>query len=278
MHYNDNHVDRRYFLSLALQGTALFCLSGCAGPGYRGETELPGDEASENRRPNHGSPSKSKPAILKPPCDGCDIHEVAPMETVPRLAKMYGVSEEAIYRANNLNPGQPLAPGMKLIIPHPTAYTNIVPVFQNDIWKYIIIHHTAGEVGKALLIDQLHRKRGFEEGIGYDFLIDNGTVGKGNGQLEVAPRWLKQEEGAHCKAGGMNLVGIGIGLVGNFDEGRPTPAQMRTLVKLVGSLGKYYRIASKNILGHSQVPGAHTDCPGKRFPWNDFNRSLAQFS
>ena len=276
---NDFDCGRRSFLSLALKGAALILLNGCASQGSYPVAVAPedysrGDPAREGRS-NSSFKSRRVPA---PPCDDCDIHEVAPMETLPRLAQTYGVSEESICRANHLVPGQPLIPGTKLNIPHQTTYTNVVPVFPNDIWKYIIIHHTAGEVGKALLIDQIHRARGFEEGIGYDFLIDNGTVGKGNGQLEVAPRWLKQEVGAHCKAGGMNQVGIGIGLVGNFDEGQPTTAQMRTLAKLVASLGRYYNVSHGNILGHSQVPGARTDCPGTRFPWDAFHRRLAQVS
>jgi N-acetyl-anhydromuramyl-L-alanine amidase AmpD len=196
------------------------------------------------------------------------------MENIPRLAQTYGVSEDEICRANGLKPGEALCPGRKLAIPQPKQYKNIVPVYRNSNWKYIIVHHTAGENGKALLVDQMHRERGFEEGLGYHFLIDNGTLGKGNGQLEVAPRWIKQEEGAHCKASGMNQVGIGIGLVGNFNDGLPSRAQLHTLTLLVSTLVAYYHIPKSNILGHRQVPGARTDCPGTRFPWQTFEAGI----
>ncbi|MGQ9670577.1 MAG: N-acetylmuramoyl-L-alanine amidase [Desulfosoma sp.] len=203
------------------------------------------------------------------------IHEVAPMETVWRLSKMYGVSMESIYRANRLKPGAPIVIGQKLIIPNATQFQNIIPLYPNGCWRYIVVHHTATDIGKATLIHSSHQNRGFWNGLGYHFLIDNGTLGKGDGQIEVSPRWIKQQKGAHCVAGGMNDVGIGVALVGNFNEGLPTPKQMQSLARLIRELTHYYRIPPKNILGHGDVPGANTDCPGKRFPWGELQRLLS---
>jgi N-acetylmuramoyl-L-alanine amidase len=42
----------------------------------------------------------------------------------------------------------------------------------------------------------------------------------------------------------------------------------------VNELRKAYKIPAYNIMGHGQVPGASTDCPGKRFPWEDFRSKL----
>lgn len=116
--------------------------------------------------------------------------------------------------------------------------------------------------------------RGFINGLGYHFLIDNGTLGKGDGQIEVSPRWIKQEDGAHCKAGGMNSVGIGVALVGNFNETTPTQAQLNSLLELLRTLMHYYHIPESNILGHRDVPGANTDCPGRLFPWTTVRLAL----
>lgn len=203
------------------------------------------------------------------------VHEVAPMETVWRLSKMYGVSMDSIYRANGLKPGTPIVIGQKLTIPNATQFQNIIPLYPNTCWRYIVIHHTATDIGKATLIHYNHQDRGFWNGLGYHFLIDNGTLGKGDGQIEVSPRWIKQQKGAHCKAGGMNDTGIGVALVGNFDEGLPTAKQMQSLARLIRELTHYYRIPAKNIVGHGDVPGAKTDCPGKRFPWAELQRLLA---
>ncbi|MEJ5299842.1 MAG: N-acetylmuramoyl-L-alanine amidase [Thermodesulforhabdaceae bacterium] len=201
------------------------------------------------------------------------VHEVAPLETLWRIAKMYGVSIEAIRKANNLK-SDTLEVGQKLVIPNAAYFRNIISLYPSTKWRYIIIHHTATEIGKAFTIHESHQMRGFVNGLGYHFLIDNGTLGKGDGQIEISPRWIKQEDGAHCKAGGMNSVGIGIALVGNFNETTPTQAQINSLIVLVKALMNYYRIPSSNMMGHRDVPGANTDCPGRLFPWTTVRLAL----
>ena len=59
--------------------------------------------------------------------------------------------------------------------------------------------NTATDEGNALSLFTIHKRRGFTD-LGYHFVIDNGTSGKGKGQIEVSPRWIKQRNGAHCKA------------------------------------------------------------------------------
>jgi N-acetyl-anhydromuramyl-L-alanine amidase AmpD len=263
-----HYYNRRDFLEVAVKVAALAAVQGCTT--VTPQPRVPGAAPRSQAPPGKARTSSTK---VRAP-EGCIIHEVAPMETVPRLAQMYGVSEESILRANRLGPKDSIEPGMPLIISHPTRYKNIVPVFENRRWQYIIIHHTAGEAGKALLVDQMHRDRGFELGLGYHFLVDNGTLGKGDGQLEVAPRWIQQQEGAHCKAADMNSKAIGISVVGNCNSEPPSRAQLHTLTQLVGTLGSYYRIPLSHVLAHCQVPGAATDCPGKLFPWKSFHAGL----
>ena len=73
----------------------------------------------------------------------------------------------------------------------------------------------------------------------------------------------------------MAKAGIGICLVGDFNRERVSPKQLRSLIYLVNRLSAYYHIDDSHILGHRQVPGAKTDCPGKYFPWQEFKDSLA---
>jgi N-acetyl-anhydromuramyl-L-alanine amidase AmpD len=202
-------------------------------------------------------------------------HEVGPLETVWRLSRMYDVPEKQIYAANGIRPNDPIHIGQKLTIPDAKMMRHVIPLYPARRWKHIIIHHTASDFGKATLINRVHEDRGFWQGIGYHFLIDNGTLGKGDGQIEVSPRWIKQLVGAHCKAGGMNSTGIGIALVGNFNGEPPTRSQMESLSYLLRTLSRYYHIPSRNIMGHRDVPKAATECPGKRFPWFQVRHSLA---
>ncbi len=169
----------------------------------------------------------------------------------------------------------------------PAPPENTVPVGENvprdwvppsaveKPWSFIILHHSGTETGNMALIDREHRKR-FWDGIGYDFLIGNGTD-SGDGEVEVTFRWREQRTGAHCKTPGnwANERGIGICLVGNFEESVPTSRQIRSLVKLVQFLQKRYRIPKSRIYGHQDTPGARvTDCPGRNFSVARFKSML----
>jgi len=136
-------------------------------------------------------------------------------------------------------------------------------------WTAIVIHHSATETGNAAIFDRTHREEKHWDGVGYDFVIGNGTD-SGDGQVEVTFRWQRQVAGAHC--GGTednwaNVDAVGICLVGNFNNTEPTAEQMQSLFKLVRFLQKRYRIGTASIYGHSGTPGARvTDCPGRNSP------------
>jgi len=214
---------------------------------------------------------------VMPPVDIAEImprqdicHVVAPGETLWRIAKMYDVKIDDITGQNNISESIELKMGQKLLIPQAAPLKPVVPLYKSHKWKHIIIHHSATDEGNALSFFRLHVKRGFWRGLGYHFVIDNGTYGKEDGQIEVSPRWINQEDGAHTKAGNMNHMGIGVCLVGNFSTGKVTDKQMESLVYLVNILRKYYNIPVENIMGHGKVRGAKTECPGKFFPWREF--------
>ncbi|MHC1726133.1 MAG: N-acetylmuramoyl-L-alanine amidase [Syntrophobacteraceae bacterium] len=194
------------------------------------------------------------------------VHEVGPLETIWRIARMYDVTPDSIYRANGIRPNDQLKVGQKLSIPNARMIRHVINLYPNTKWQYIVVHHTATGKGNAKTINRSHGDRGFWNGLGYHFLIDNGTLGKGDGQIEMSPRWIRQQVGAHCKASGMNDMAIGISLVGNFNVETPTPNQLQSLSLLLTTLRNYYRIPSTKTFGHREVPGAKTECPGSLFP------------
>lgn len=196
---------------------------------------------------------------------------VGPGETLWRISKMYDVSIGDIMKSNELESDSKIVMGQELLIPNAAPIRPVIPLYNNPgKWKYIIIHHSATGEGNAFSFYNMHLRRGFDNGLGYHFVIDNGTSGKSNGQIEISPRWIKQQNGAHCRAANMNEIGIGICLVGNFDREDVSAKQMDSLVYLVNILRKYYKIPKQNIMGHGQVNGAATNCPGARFPWERF--------
>lgn len=136
-------------------------------------------------------------------------------------------------------------------------------------WKAIVIHHSATDVGNVASIDDYHRNVNGWDGIGYDFVIGNGS-GQGNGEIESTFRWTGQKTGAHCKTDASNWANedaIGICLIGNFNQTRPSSSQMNSLMKLVRFLSERYDIPASRIYGHSTTPGhsTKTECPGRNF-------------
>ncbi len=150
------------------------------------------------------------------------------------------------------------------------------------VWRHIVIHHSATEVGSADIFDEAHRDRGWDE-LGYHFVIDNGNGGP-NGKVEVGSRWKKQKWGAHC--GGTpnneyNNHGIGICLVGNFQNHMPTQSQLSALKRLVTYLVVEYDIPMSEIIGHRDAPNASTACPGRllhNYVHGDFKREIADMA
>lgn len=141
-------------------------------------------------------------------------------------------------------------------------------------WKFIVIHHSATTTGSAAVFDEQHRARGMVNGLAYHFVIDNGTDGTTDGGVETGMRWTKQLPGGHCRQANINEHGIGICLVGDFSKSRPTAKQLDALESLVRQLQEQFAIADDQILGHGEIIGEFSECPGKEFPWDEFKKRL----
>lgn len=142
-------------------------------------------------------------------------------------------------------------------------------------WTSIVIHHTASERGSVESINDAHLQKKDSSGnswlgIGYHFVIGNGD-GMGDGDIEPTFRWREQMHGAHAGDNDFNQHGIGIVLVGNFEETPPTAAQLASVKRLVGALRAEYEIPSDKVVGHRDVKA--TACPGKLFPMAEVSRS-----
>lgn len=125
--------------------------------------------------------------------------------------------------------------------------------------QYIIIHHTATPLYATYdFVKQIGIDRGFGD-ISYNFLITaDGSVHKGR-PLSAIP--------AHCVADNMNYKSLGIALTGDFTQVKPTQAQLWSLLDTIDILRAYYKIKQDNVLGHCEVNGASTLCPGELKKW-----------
>ena len=141
-------------------------------------------------------------------------------------------------------------------------------------WRWIVVHHSATGSGTIEGIDREHRQRGWD-GIGYHFLIGNGQ-GLALGEIRATGRWIDQREGAHAGIADYNQAGIGICLVGDCERNALPSEQFERLAWLCANLIRLQpsllpppavrlpqpgdRLAA--IIGHRDVPGKATKCPG----------------
>ena len=146
-------------------------------------------------------------------------------------------------------------------------------------WTYIVIHHSAGTFGNINFLQQVHRQRQARDpidAIPYHYVIGNGN---GLGMGEVASDWRQSGQlwGAHVSANNWdkNWKGIGICLIGNFEQHPVPPAQYRALVKLTKALMNRYVITADRVNGHGYLDGESTLCPGQHFPMDRFRREIA---
>lgn len=164
-----------------------------------------------------------------------------------------------------------MAPDISTLQPVQTPQkNNWRPSTKERDWKYIVLHHTASNTGSVESIHESHLKRKDANGnpwlgIGYHFVIGNGS-GMTDGEIEPTFRWKQQMQGAHAGSSDpiYNQQGIGIVLVGNFENQPPTAKQLIALKDLVRTLKTNYRVSAQNIIGHKDVRA--TECPGKLFP------------
>lgn len=138
-------------------------------------------------------------------------------------------------------------------------------------WQWIVAHHSAIRQGNAAIYGRAHYQRGMENGLAYHFVIGNG-VDSGDGEIEIGPRWLKQLKGGHVNREEVNEVGIGICLVGNFEQTRPTVKQLLAFRELVDYLRTDVVGTKIRFAVHKEIDPGRTACPGRFFPTAQMHR------
>ena len=112
-------------------------------------------------------------------------------------------------------------------------------------------------------------------GIGYHFVVGNGQS-MADGEVRSTFRWKQQLAGAHAGKREHNEQGIGVCLIGDFDQAAPTTRQVASLTALVKTLAARYSIPRERIYRHLDFQA--TLCPGRMFPWDQVRREVAASS
>ena len=207
-------------------------------------------------------------------------------DTLSMIAHQFGVSPADLARQNGMSLKATLYSGRRLVIPSKDAVPSptLTPAVSRAIqdarvrkgrWKYIVIHHSGTPMATVKGMDEYHRNtRHMENGLAYHFVIGNGH-GMKDGEVTVAPRWIKQLDGGHLASATLNEVSIGICLVGNCDAIPPTRKQLDSLQALIEALRKRCGLRVTAVKTHQQINPIHTRCPGQLF---DVRKLIKQLS
>jgi len=145
-------------------------------------------------------------------------------------------------------------------------FSFIEPFLPLEEIKYIIIHHTSRVSMTAEECHEFHQKDRGWSGIGYNFFIEkDGTIIEGRG-FHV---------GAH--AYGYNRNSLGICLTGDFDIEKPTNEQWSSFLELSTFLMEKYHLLPHQVLGHRELEGTKTSCPGLLFDTNKMRGKIKKY-
>ena len=198
-------------------------------------------------------------------------------DTLWSIANKFGLGVRDLKSQNGLS-SSVIHVGQRLRIPGLTSTIrwNIGhPGVKRSKWKRIIVHHSGTAVGDAKSFHNFH-KRKMENGLAYHFVICNGsTKTTRDGQIEVGPRWKRQIQGGHVRGLKYNANSVGICLVGNFEKTRPTAKQLDALNKLTQYLHVNLFSKRTTVIGHKDLQGQKTVCPGKYFPLKAYRSRFA---
>lgn len=200
---------------------------------------------------------------------GLTVSQLADRNGIARNSQVY-VGQCLIIPANSSPPARPVASPLSPSVQKAVTSAPVSP----RRWKYIVIHHSGAAEGSLKAIDRYHREeRHMENGLAYHFLIGNGN-GMGDGEIAVGNRWKEQLDGGHLRSESQNKIALGICLIGNFDNTKPTERQLRSLENLVRALMNRCALSASAVKTHQQINVVHTRCPGSKFSSRSFLANL----
>lgn len=153
-------------------------------------------------------------------------------------------------------------------------FQTTTPIEQSK-WDSIVIVHSGTPAGSASDIASEHRELGYD-GLGFHFVIGNGSRRMRDGEIHIGYRWIDQLNGAELSGVGDGFISSGvieICLVGDGDRRPFSDEQLHRLAQIVVALADRLDIPADKINLHKDLAG--TSSPGQFFPRSQFEQLLA---
>lgn len=141
-------------------------------------------------------------------------------------------------------------------------------------WRYIVIHHTASDIGDMEFYKRFHMEERGWSNIAYHFVINNGWKDTTVGQVEESELWRERRPNLSTREWYANYFGIAVVLVGNIEAHEPPPLQKEALITLLTNLARDYGIPPERIIGHREIQ--NTACPGKHLNMVEIRKQVAK--
>uniref|UniRef100_A0A6H1ZIB7 Putative N-acetylmuramoyl-L-alanine amidase n=1 Tax=viral metagenome TaxID=1070528 RepID=A0A6H1ZIB7_9ZZZZ len=145
-------------------------------------------------------------------------------------------------------------------------------------WRGLVIHHTVTpETATKKEIYRIHVvERGWSD-IGYHFIVRR----RDDDKWVVEPCRSLSMVGAHAlvdnpdAAGSFNSTHIGLAICGNYSLEAPSDAALEAAAQQAAKLYSAFNMrGAHQVVGHSELPGAATECPGKLFDMGAFRSQV----
>jgi len=134
---------------------------------------------------------------------------------------------------------------------------------------HVVIHHSLTADTSTVSWDAIRRYHMEQLGwsdIGYHLGIE--LVGT---RYEVLMGRPLDANGAHCKEARMNIIGLGVCFIGNFDLAPPPPAMLHEGAKHLSAIMRTLSIPIDRAHVHPHTEFApYKTCPGTQFPLDSF--------
>lgn len=138
---------------------------------------------------------------------------------------------------------------------------------------HVVLHHSTTRDSQSFSWGAIRRHHTATLGwrdVGYHFGVE--MVDE---HVEILLGRMPGEPGAHCKAGGMNRRGVGVCVVGDYDQNDVPGPHWQAALRLVRWLQRVYRIPTEHVVGHREVAQDGRTCPGRRFGMGRFRSMLS---
>jgi len=138
---------------------------------------------------------------------------------------------------------------------------------------HIAIHHSASKDGFTYDWEGIRSYHVNHNGwldIGYNWGVE---MVNGQPHAHVGRLFVGKSPAAHAR--GHNTTAVGVCLIGNYSLAPPPEALLRKAAALVRWLRAIYGIPAAKVLGHRELSGQATECPGKLFDMGKFRALVA---